>query len=281
MTIAITPLHACISKHSGELADVNYKKATAAQLSHLLTTAGSMMITKPGKVDLARAVIWFVCAEYSRRGIAPRYREPLGLPPYHVRTLLDAVRKGDAPYLDMQWLAIHYPAQSLPKTWLPLMTLPGNLVPSGVPERKRRKWDDDPFGALERIVFRSSHVGVKCRLLHLTHEQQVGMRFYCTKAIRERIVKTNLDSAEILERIERQRIPQLQLHFGLKANRVRYWKAWRLAGGGNNWAGTARIFGFMTGKPVSRQAAKAMIGTMAQQKIARRRKRKRVLKPVL
>lgn len=281
MTITITPLHACITQHAGSLTKQNFMGATEYQLNNLLLTAGGMLATKPTKFDLARALIWFVCAEFSRRGIAPRYRNGLGHPVYRATTPIEAAVKRDAPYLDLQWLAFQYPQQPIPRRWENLMRLPRNLVPTGVPERKYRNWDIDPFGALERIVGRRAHVGVKCRLLRLTHEQQVGMRYYCTHKVADLIHDTDVEAPIIERRIERQRIPQLRLKWDWVANRVKYWKAWRLAGGGNNWAGSARIFGFMTGRAVTRQAVRGMIGTMKMQKIARRRQRKRVVKAVL
>lgn len=282
MSIPVKPLRACIDQYKNTMESKDWSKATLAALNNIMEKGKERFRGSSDKHDLGRAMIWFANAEFARRGIAPRYRSCM---PSIVRipeTPAQAINKEDAPYIDLQWLAIHYPEHPLPLRLRELVNIdkPENPFSLGV-STDAKGFLRDAFGRAEKIVRSRGSLTRKIKNLALTKVQQIGMRRFCGKAISERIRDVNIESANIRDRIDAQQIPQLRNKPSLVNRRVSFWTAWKLTGSSSRWQEAADVFNFMHGESVSRQAVRDLIGRMKSSRIIRRNRRKSVRKPVL
>lgn len=204
------------------------------------------------------------------------------MPKKRPRSLPHAVVKLDAPFIDLQWIAIHYPNQELPKRMRALLELSDYPDPDRLPHEAidSKGFDLDALGRAERLVTTKGGIGRKCRQLGLSKKQQIGLRSFCEESVHRKIKSVEVQAVEIEQRIRAQKIPQLSTQELIEA-RLKYWKAWKLAGGSTHWQDAADILNFMTGKTVSRQAVRDTIGRMKTARTVRRNRRKSVKKAVI
>lgn len=280
--ISLKPLRECIDKYGLEMQSRDWSKASLDLLNDIVGRGKQRMLGSLDKIDVGRAVIWFANGELARRGVAPRYRACLPAVARIPATLLQAVNKADAPYIDLQWLASHYPDHQLPTRLKGLVKIAEWPVPFSFPAGADTKgYSRDAMGRAEKIVMGRGSLTRKVKHLGLTRIQQIGMRIYCGKAVHERISELNVWGGDIMGLIQAQKLPQLRNNPLLVTRRVDYWKAWKLAGGNTQWQDAADVFNFMYGSTVSRQAVRDIIMRMKEQKIIRRKGRKMVKKAVL
>jgi hypothetical protein len=295
MATPIKPLRECIRATRDRIAKDFDKFDTEKLLDVLYNCDAKILFEKEDgtRVDAARAVSWHINAALTRRGIPPSSRRSLGSIHKKSTKFIHDVRKLDAPYIDLQWLAFKYP-ECIPKKWSCareiLTTAPGMKI-SGLPAHS----DDehiifgisDPdesldavFDHADRLVNRKLSVSRLCRAMKLSVAAQSEMRWLCSRYTRKLVGVIDDQACELAEKMRKQDIKQLKPE--LIDARVQMFRAWKLAGGGTNWQAAADILKNMTGVRKTRQAIRDMITRMGEQKLIRRRKgKKRALEPLL
>lgn len=295
MTAPIKPLRECIRSFRDRIAK-NYDAASTSELIDRIIGCDLKLLgdkTDCDRVDALRAVNWYINAAFTRRGIPPSSRRCLGPIPIRATKLLHHIKKQDAPYLDLQWLAFKYP-ECLPKRWSGINTIlstaPGmkasSLTPAALDgsivfgEIDRDEVLDDVFNHADRLVNRKVSIAKLCTTLKLPTAAQSEMRWLCSRKTRQLIRDLNVMEDELRDKMHRQGIKQLKP--AMIDTRVHTFRAWKLAGGGTNWQATADILEGITGVRKTRQAIKDMITRLGSQKLIKRRNRKkRTLEPLL
>lgn len=279
----VKPLEDAVRDCTIKLSALQLERESVSKLEEIVLLAARWFRQRPDKIDNARALLWEVNIEFTRRGIAPRFRHCMGPVPTRVDSLLHAAMKHDAPYYDLQWLVCRYREQPLPKSWRPVLFLPcshpssdpAQVMNSSHPDDIDAPWleSESSFEAVARIVRRQKTLPSKIRMLKLTDHQQVGMRVFCRRVLRERIRELTVQSRDVRDRLVKARIPQLKS--ADIERRILFWQAWKFVGGGTRWQAAADMFGMMTGDTVTRQGMKDMIERMEKAGAVRRRKRRR------
>jgi hypothetical protein len=269
----------------------DYDAATTDALYELIVACDAQLLMEHednDRVKSRRVVCWFANAALTRRGIAPRSRECLGSIPIRSKRLLHDIRKQDAPYIDLQWLAFKYP-ERIPRRWSGIKTLlataPGLKAKSGDKDPtfdyiNRDDALDHAFCDADLLINRRVSIARRCIALNLPTAAQAEMRWLCSSKVRKLVRDLKAKESDLRDAMRRQGIKQLKPEH-IDA-RVQTFRAWKLAGGGTNWQAAADTLAAMTGIRKSRQAIKEMITRMGEQKLIRRRKgKKRTLEPIL
>lgn len=290
----LKPLKDCIGSLNPSVYR-DYDKASTDALLEVNLTYHSRLIHEredSARVDALRAVIWFINAALTRRGIPPRARTALGDVPITPTRLQHQMRKQDAPYLDLQWLGYRHP-ELIPRRWrditLLCATAPGatevskqiadsdeiliddNQSPSDIVERA--------FDAADLLINRRMSVARKCRAMKIPASVQSEMRWLCSRSTRELMREIQGAEVELRKKMKAQGIKQLTEEMIEK--RLEVVQAWKLVGGGTNWQATADALKSATGRTITRQAVRDIITRLGEQKIIRRRKKRKTVEPVL
>lgn len=117
MVFEYTTLRECVQKYLEKYGNVTYSGLSSEEVADLLLAADTAVLTG-GRYgdDEARASAWFAHIELTKRGIPPTARESLGKIPVSPTTMLQAVRKHDGPYIELQWLGQNMPPR-MPRPW--------------------------------------------------------------------------------------------------------------------------------------------------------------------
>lgn len=289
--MTLKPLKECIKSYRERIRR-DYDSADTGQLFDIIIDCDTKLFTETldsSRVDAMRAVIWFANAALTRRGLSPRSRECLGPVPTTAKRLLHAVRKADAPYLDLQWLG-HRQPECLPKNWSEVKylaaTAPGSLTTSEdddiivLSPSDNQDFLDLAFDAAERLVNRRDSIADICRRLKLSPAAQAEHRWLCSRKTAQLLREIEIKELELRKEMRKQGIKQLSSE--QIEQRLLIIRAWKLAGGGSKWQATADTYQAMTGKPITRQGIRDMITRLSEQKFIRlRRGRRKMLKPIL
>lgn len=287
MTTLLKPLRECIRSFRDRIAR-NYDNASTDALFEMIISCDAKLLGERvdcDRVDGLRTINWFINAALTRRGIPPSSRQCLGAIPIRSTRLLHDIRKEDAPYLDLQWLAFKYP-ERIPKKWSGIKAIlstapgikPSDLVPTatdgsiafGVADRDESL--NDVFDDSDRLIYRRMSKARLTRTLKLTTAAQSEMRWLCSRKVRQILRDLDVMADDLRDKMRRQDIKQLSQE-QVEA-RIQMVQAWKLAGGGTNWQATADILEGRTGVRKTRQAIRDMIMRMGSQKLIRRRRRK-------
>lgn len=294
MTTTLKPLRECIRSFGDRVAK-DYDAATTDKLDDIIRDCDSGLFfvsEDSGRVDALRTVSWFANAALTRRGICPRSREYLGSITTKPTRLIHDIRRQDAPYLDLQWLAFRYP-KHIPKKWSGIALILATATSAKTTPTVPSSDDDIVFGELDRgevldlafdgadlLIGRVTSMARRCMALRLSSAAQSEMRWLCSRKTHKLIREINKQGHELRDKMRRQGIKQLSPAF-IEA-RVQTFRAWKLAGGGVNWQATANVLEAMTGVRKTRQAIRDMINRLGEQKLIKRRKGKtRTLEPIL
>lgn len=285
----LKPLRECIKTCSNKVRLREYDNASTDTLLGLIISCDSKLLTEredSRRVDNLRAINWYVNAALSRRGLAPSARACLGTIRRKPERLLHQITKEDAPYIDLQWIGFQHP-DHVPTKWIGIRrltaTAPGTICPSTTSssiedniifgETEPAEVIDNAFDAADRLVHGQASISRKCLAMKLAPAIQAELRWLCSERVRKMLKEIACHEQELRHKMEAQGIKQLTKE--MIDNRLRIFRAWKLAGGGTNWQAAANTFIAMTGKKITRQAIKDMITRMGDQKIIRRRKGKK------
>ena len=283
MVFEHTTLRECVQKYLKKYGNMTYSDLSNAEVSELLLDADTAILTGgPRGNDEARASAWFANIELTKRGIPPTARESLGKIPISPKSLLQAVRKHDGPYIDLQWLGQNMPDR-MPRPWRGI----GSLVyrhdffePDEIPLSSPQEIVDGAFAAADRVINRQLSVARKCMQMRLPAARQACMRWLCSQTVKQKLQEIERDSTDLRKRMADLGIKQLgreQID-----RRLIYYKAWKLAGGSGHWQAAAEAFTLLTGEKRSRQDMRDMIKRMASEKVVRRKRKRTVVgKPIL
>lgn len=283
MVFEYTTLRECVQKYLKKYGNVTYSGLSNTEVADLLLAADMAVLTGgPRGDDEARASAWFAHIELTKRGIPPTARESLGKIPVSPKTPLQAVRKHDGPYIDLQWLGQNMPNR-MPRPWRGISALVYRhdyYGPDDIPLNSPQEIVDGAFAAADRIINRQLSVARKCMQMRLPAARQACMRWLCSQTVKQKLRQIELDSPDLRKRMTGLGIKQLrdkQIE-----RRLVYFKAWKIAGGSNHWQDAAEAFRSLTGEKCTRQGMKDIIGRMKSSKVVRRRRKRTVVgKPVL
>lgn len=261
----------------------DYDLASADSLFKLIIDCDAKLLLESAdskRVDALRAVIWFANAALCRKGVPPSDRNCLGPVPTTATRLLHHIRKADAPYIDLQWLGYRTPA-TFPKKWsgcqFLMGTAPGMINPPLETETiviapivEETSLLDIAFDAADRVIGRQDSVSDKCRQLRLSPLAQMQHRWLCSRSASQLRTQLEEKDAELRKAMRAQGIKQLTAD--LIEQRLKIYRAWKLAGGADKWQAAAETFKEMTGRTITRQAVRDMITRMGEQKLIRRRR---------
>ncbi len=275
MKFSLTPLEDCLTKYEEVLLKRDLSKKTVDELLYEVGHVRHKITSTPSKADVARAYIWLLCKELSMRGIAPKFRNELGPVPTRTTSYLKAIDKNDAPYIDLQWLSINYPAHPLPKRWNVVKAI-ANLPSSSTDSSKWKA-----FTAADRIISRKLNIPRKCDLLEFSDTQKTGMRYFTTgkQRKRHRLVLSNENTVKTSLKNNSKKIKQITSEN--IERRLIYWRAWILSGASDSWQSAADIFNQITGESLSRQGMRNMILRLHDNKVIIRRGKKKTIKPAI